>query len=173
MPRKYSYKGNTDDVIKTSCTGMRLSFKNTTQTGNAIKNMTLPEATKYLKDVCDKKRCIPFRFFNGGIGKTSQAKEFGATEGRWPEKSCKLVLSLLQNAKSNAENKGVETADLVVKHVQVNCGFRFRRRMYRAHGRITPRTGASCHVEIVLVPRSAAEEAASARLKGKPMELVA
>ena len=38
----------------------------------AIKNMSLEKAKKYLEDVMDKKRAIPFRRFCGGVGRTAQ-----------------------------------------------------------------------------------------------------
>lgn len=171
MPKKYNYDiTDVENTVKVSCSEMRLSFKNTTQTVNAIRNMTLPKAIQYMKDVMDRKRCVPFRFSNHGVGKCAQAKEWGITQGRWPEKSCKLVLGLLKNAESNAEGKGIDPSTLVVKHSQANSGRQFRRRMYRAHGRINPRNGTTCHVEIVLKVKSIIEEEA---IEGtKKMELV-
>merc|ERR1712127_25348 len=53
--------------------------------------------------VLAKKEAIPFRFFNGCIGRSAQAKMTGATQCRWPTKSCQFLLHLLKNAESNAE----------------------------------------------------------------------
>jgi len=69
----------------------------------AIKGMRLSKAFQYLGDVLEHKQCIPFRRFNGGVGRTAQAKAFGVTQGRWPEKSVRFITDLLKNAKSNAE----------------------------------------------------------------------
>eukprot|EP00966_Prymnesium_polylepis_P033478 778392-Prymnesium_polylepis.1 len=65
--------------------------------------MTLKKAKKYLEDVVAKKQAVPFRFFNGCIGRHAQAKMTGATQCRWPVKSCQFLLHLLKNAESNAE----------------------------------------------------------------------
>ena len=65
-----------------------------------------------------------------------QAKQFKATQGRWPKKSCEFLLQLLKNAESNAEFKGLDTDRLVIEHIQVNAAAKMRRRTYRAHGRI-------------------------------------
>lgn len=67
--------------------------------------MQLDKAKSYLEDVLAYKRCIPFRRFCGGVGRTSQAKVEGSTtgQGRWPRKSVEAVLNLLKNAESNAE----------------------------------------------------------------------
>jgi large subunit ribosomal protein L17e len=64
--------------------------------------MTIKTAQKYLNQVLEHKRCIPFRRFKGATGRTGQAKEFGLVQGRWPEKSVKIVLNLLANLEANA-----------------------------------------------------------------------
>ena len=98
--------------------------------------MTLQDAEAYLNAVLEHKRCVPFTKYEGSTGRTGQAKEFGMTKGRWPEKSVKIILSLLQNAKSNAEAKRLDVENVIVKNVQVNQAQKGRRRTYRAHGRI-------------------------------------
>ncbi|KAG1221543.1 hypothetical protein G6F68_020896 [Rhizopus microsporus] len=70
--------------------------------------MKLSKAYAYINNVKEHKQCIPFRKFNGGVGRTAQAKEFGTTQGRWPVKSVKFILDLLKNAESNAEVKREE-----------------------------------------------------------------
>ena len=43
--------------------------------------MPLRRAQRYLKAVIEKKECVPFRRFNGGVGRCAQAKQFGTTQG--------------------------------------------------------------------------------------------
>lgn len=43
--------------------------------------MKLKKAYEYLAAVQAHKRCIPFRVFNGGVGRTGQANEFGTSQG--------------------------------------------------------------------------------------------
>merc|ERR1712076_181489 len=99
--------------------------------------MNLRKAQKYLKDVVEHKRCVSFIRFNRGVGRCAQAKQhtsapgMAASQGRWPEKSCKYLLELLRNAESNAAPKN-------------------RRRTYRAHGRINPFMSHPCHIEMIL-----------------------
>merc|ERR1712179_330465 len=108
------------------------------------------------KNVCDKTECIPFRRYNGGIGRCAQAKNFGATQGRWPKKSAEFLLQLLKNAESNAEYKGLDTDHLVIEHIQVNRAPKMRRGTYRAHGRINPYMSSPCHIEVILAEREQA-----------------
>ncbi|EAN33004.1 ribosomal protein L22 [Theileria parva strain Muguga] len=130
---------------------LRVHFKNTYETATAIKGMLVKDAKRYLNDVIERKRCVPFRKFRGGVGRCAQAKAFKHTQGRWPEKSCKFLLDLLKNLESNAEVKGLEQSKLRLEHVQVNRAPVGRRRSYRAHGRIIPFLSHPCHVELIAV----------------------
>lgn len=84
---------------------LRVSFKNMRETCLMLKGMKLAAAQQYLKDVLAMKRCVVFRRFCGGIGRTAQAKNEGSSngQGRWPKKCAEALLGLLENAKSNAE----------------------------------------------------------------------
>lgn len=135
---------------------LRVHFKNTHETVQAIrfdkkgKPMKLSAAKRYLEDVLERKRCVPFRKFTGCCGRTAQAKEFKHTQGRWPVKSCKFILDLLKNAESNAEMKNLDVDNLVIEHIQVNRAPKGRRRTHRAHGRINPYMSQPCHIEVIL-----------------------
>lgn len=43
--------------------------------------LKLTKAYTYLGDVADHMQVVPFRRFNGGVGRASQAKQFKATQG--------------------------------------------------------------------------------------------
>ena len=98
--------------------------------------MSLGDARAYLEAVLEHKRCVPFTRYEGSTGRTGQAQEFGLTKGRWPEKSVRIVLALLKNAASNAENKRLNVENCFVANAEVNQAQKGRRRTYRAHGRI-------------------------------------
>ena len=115
--------------------------------------MHVRRATAYLKNVMQKKEIVPFRRYNGGIGRHAQAKAHKATQGRWPKKSADFLLQLLKNAQSNAEYKGLDVDHLVIEHIQVNRAPKMRRRTYRAHGRINPYMSSPCHIEVILAER--------------------
>merc|ERR1711944_228408 len=130
---------NTTKSAKARGSNLRVHFKNTRETAQAIKKMPLHRATAYLKNVLNKSEIIPFRRFMGGIGRHAQAKVHGTSQGRWPKKSCEFLLDLLKNAESNAEYKGLDPDHLVIEHIQVNRAPKMRRRTYRAHGHINPK----------------------------------
>ncbi|OAX42848.1 60S ribosomal protein L17/L23 [Rhizopogon vinicolor AM-OR11-026] len=129
---------------------LRTHFKNMREVAAALTGLKLTKAYTYLSDVSDHKQIIPFRRFAGGVGRASQAKQFKATQGRWPEKSVKFITRLLKNAESNADAKSLELEDLYIKNIGVQQAPKTRRRTYRAHGRINPYQGHPCHVEVIL-----------------------
>merc|ERR1711908_32305 len=135
------------------------------------------KAKHYLEDVLEHKRVIVFRRFCGGVGRTAQAKNEGSTngQGRWPKKTVKVLLDLLRNAESNAENKGLDMDSLFVSHIQVNQAQKGRRRTYRAHGRINAYMSSPCHVELTLSEKEApvAKAApAAAKLTKKQLAMI-
>merc|ERR1711885_112532 len=150
---RYSVEAeNAAKSCKTKGSDLRVHFKITRESAQAIKGMHLNKAVAYLKAAIAKERCIPFNRFSGSIGRTAQTKEFKSptSKGRWPEKSCRILLGMLKNAESNAEVKGLDVDALVIDHIQVNAAAKQRRRTYRAHGRINPYMASPCHVEIML-----------------------
>ncbi|XP_070543026.1 large ribosomal subunit protein uL22-like [Ptychodera flava] len=172
------YSQDPDNATK-SCkargSNLRVHFKNTRETAQAIKKMHLRKATRYLKDVIAKKQIVPFRRYNGGVGRKAQVKAWNWTQGRWPKKSAEFLLQLLKNAESNAEFKGLDTDSLVIDHIQVNRAAKMRRRTYRAHGRINPYMSSPCHIEVILsereqyVPRPEEEEKQKKKVSKKKL----
>ncbi|KAG9511090.1 60S ribosomal protein L17, partial [Fragariocoptes setiger] len=132
---------------------LRVHFKNTRETAQAIKGMPLRRAQAFLKNVMAKKEIVPFRRFNGGVGRKAQCKAHKCTQGRWPSKSAEFLLHLLRNAESNADFKGLDVDRLVIEHIQVNRAPKMRRRTYRAHGRINPYMSSPSHIEVILTER--------------------
>merc|ERR1712014_4521 len=147
---------NATKAAKARGSNLRVHFKNTRETAQAIKSMPLHRASKYLKNVIAHKEIVPFRRFMGGVGRHAQAKVHGTAQGRWPLKSAEFLLQLLKNAESNAEYKGLDPDHLVIEHIQVNRAPKMRRRSYRAHGRINPYMSSPCHIEVCLVEKEQA-----------------
>ncbi|KAI9814255.1 MAG: 60S ribosomal protein L17 [Pycnora praestabilis] len=129
---------------------LRVSFKNTRETAQAINGWKLQRAVTYLENVIGHKEAVPMRRYAGSTGRSAQGKQFGVSRARWPVKSAEFLLGLLHNAEANADTKGLDTGNLIVKHIQVNQAPKQRRRTYRAHGRINPYMSNPCHIEMIL-----------------------
>ena len=130
---------------------LRVHFKNTRETAQAIKGMSLKGAQRYLNDVIAHRDIIPFRRV-ASAGRKAMGKKYknAGGQGRFPEKSCRFILDLLQNAESNAETQHLDVDTLKITHIQVNQAPKLRRRTYRAHGRINAYMSSPCHVELIL-----------------------
>ena len=79
------YAQDPDDRTKVAMargSNLRVHFKNCRETAKAIHGMSLVKAKSYLEDVKEHKRCIVFRRFCGGVGRTALAKNEGSTNGQ-------------------------------------------------------------------------------------------
>merc|ERR1712061_505624 len=170
MGRYAAEPDNATKAAKAKGSNLRVHFKNTRETAQAIKKMPLHRATAYLKNVVEQKEIIPFRRFMGGVGRHAQAKVHGTSQGRWPKKSAEFLLHLLKNAESNAEYKGLDADHLVIDHIRVNRAPHMRRRTYRAHGRINPYMSSPCHIEVVLVEKEQAFDKAASEPEQKKLK---
>ncbi|EPQ54435.1 ribosomal protein L22 [Gloeophyllum trabeum ATCC 11539] len=148
---------------------LRTHFKNMREVAAALTGLKLTKAYAYLGDVKEHKQVIPFRRFSGGVGRTGQAKQFKATQGRWPEKSVRFILRLLKNAESNADAKSLDVEDLYIKNIVVQQAPKTRRRTYRAHGRINPYLGHPCHIEVILTAKDEEVERAKDKEVASPL----
>ncbi|PVH95832.1 ribosomal protein L22 [Periconia macrospinosa] len=150
---------------------LRTSFKNTRETAQAINGWKLERALTYLGNVLEHKEAVPMRRYAGSTGRTAQGKAFGVSKARWPVKSAEFLLGLLKNAEANADTKGLDTSNLIVKHIQVNQAPKQRRRTYRAHGRINPYMSNPCHIELILTEApetvAKADDSVGARLNSR------
>ncbi|KAE9974064.1 hypothetical protein EG328_004059, partial [Venturia inaequalis] len=79
-------------------------------------------------------RRVPSRSPQECRGQSSPPSSFSVSSRTpKPVKSAEFLLGLLKNAEANADTKGLDTSNLIVKHIQVNQAPKQRRRTYRAH----------------------------------------
>nr|XP_014960009.2 LOW QUALITY PROTEIN: uncharacterized protein LOC105605134 [Ovis aries] len=168
---------NPTKSCKSRGSNLRVHFKNTRETAQAIKGMHIQKATKYLKDGTLKKQRVPFGHYKGGVGRCTQAKH--RTQGRWPKKSAEFILRMLKNAESNAGLKGLDVDSLVIEHIQVNKAPKRWCSTNRAHGRVNPSMSSPCHIDMILmekeqiVPKPEEEVAQKKKISQKKQKLMA
>ena len=120
---KYSYDADSATESSKACgSSLRAHFKHCREVCDNIKGMKLAKAKAFLEDVLQFKQAVAFTKFTGGCGRHAQGKLRNAagSKCRWPQKATKIVLDLLKNAEANAEMKGLDVDELVVKHSQAN-----------------------------------------------------
>lgn len=130
---------------------LRVSPKKTREVCRAIKGMSLQHAKKYLENVIKLKEPVPFARYNKLTPHRHGMQKWKIPQGRFPEKSARMVYEVLSNAESNAEYKGLDTEKLKIIHTNCLRGRKVRRYIERAHGRSSPYFKTLSHIEIVLM----------------------
>jgi len=168
---KYSSKpANDTKTAMCRVDDLRSHYKNIYNVARACRGMNVLKAIAYMENVLEHKAIVPFRRYTGGPGRKAMCKQFNHHNGRFPEKSCKNVINLLKNLKSNAEAKDLDADKCQITHVCVQRAVSGRRRTYRAHGRISPYLSSNAHVEFICTEQSGPvqrEDKAAVRLTKK------
>jgi len=115
---------------------MPISTKQVIEISNFIRGKTVKRSKVLLQGVVDKKVAVPFKRFNMDTGH----RRGRIAAGRFPQKSAKHVLQLLNTLEANASNKGLDGDALYIKAIIPNRASRpqhfgrfLRRRMKRTH----------------------------------------
>jgi len=131
----YSSKIKGEHVAKAVGMDVPISTKQAIEICNFIRDKSLQKAKSILREVIEKKRAVPFRRFNKDVGHKT-----GIGPGRYPEKSSKEILRIVESAEANAQFKGLATNSLVIRHLCVHkasqpwhFGRKRRRQMKRSH----------------------------------------
>lgn len=130
---------------------LSISTKQAVEICSMIRNKQLQKAKEALGRVIDLKEAVPYKRFKKNIGH----KRGNIAAGRYPIKSSKAILVLLKSVEANAQEKGLSTASLYIKHISANRAARPWH--YGRHNRIKMKR---THVEIVVEERKGKEEKA-------------
>ena len=141
----YSMKMDPEKTAKSIGFEMPISLKDSVVVCDSLRGQMLDDATKYLKEVIDKKRAVPYKRFNSSI---SHRK--GGFIGRYPVKVAKHILEVLVNVESNAEHKDLDTENLRIKHIAAQKGRTIKRSRPRAHGRSSAINRDRVNIEIIV-----------------------
>jgi len=135
---------------------LQISTKQSIEVCNSIRKMPLEKAKTLLKEVMALKKPIPFKRY------TSMGHRKGKlAAGRYPLKTSKEILSLLESAEANAQYKGLSTANLIIKSIIANkAGNQWR------YGRQRRRRMKRTNIDIIL------EERAITKSESKPKQKV-
>ncbi len=146
----YQETCNEAATAKAMAKNKNVSLKYSTEICREIRGRPLVKAEKFLNEVSEKRAFLPLKRYNKKVAHRKGSSVSGVKSGRYPVKTCKAFLELLQNAKANAESKGLDEEKLLVRHCFASCGF--RRYKMQPKGRIAGkrRRQKSTHLEIIL-----------------------
>lgn len=146
---RFKYAFQNYDVTKHVRSSLRekdISHKHAREVAVAIKGLSIERARDYLQAVIIKERAIAYRRFNNQVGHRTDP---GMMSGRYPQKTVKEFIKVLDNLESNAEYKGMDLDRLKIVNATVHKGVIVKRFIPRAMGRATPRNNTLTHVELV------------------------
>ncbi len=155
MSPEFGYGVTGLDVDKTAKAAgryLRCSPKLAREVCNAIKGMLLENAKEYLNKVILKKQAVPFKRHNKHQAHRKGLHKYKWPAGRYPVKAAYLILTILENAESNAEYKGLDIDRIRIKHAAAMNGPIQNKSKFipRAFHRSTPYYKHLTHVQIVL-----------------------
>jgi large subunit ribosomal protein L22 len=138
-------------TAKAKAANANVSLKYAVEICNQVKGKTIEWTEAFLKDIEQHKRFLPLKRYNKRTAHRKGDSVHGEKAGRYPEKTVRVFLKLLGNAKANADYKGLDEEKLVVKHAFASQGF--ARRGLQARGKMggKVRKKKSAHLEIVLM----------------------
>jgi large subunit ribosomal protein L22 len=146
---RFSYAFQNYDAtrhVRSSLREKDISHKHAREVAVAIKGLTIEKARDYLLAVVSKERAVAFRRFKNQVGHKADP---GMMSGRYPQKTAKEFIKVLDNLESNAEYKGMDLDRLKIINATVHKGVTVKRFIPRAMGRATPKNNVLTHVELV------------------------
>jgi len=149
MGKNYSFSSySKDNMARAVGKSLPISFKQSIEICNFIRNKDVVYAKNVLNKVIGKKAAIPFRRFNDNIG---HKKRIAA--GRYPGKASKEILGLISLVEANAQFKGMNSSNLVIAHINANKGATVMH-----YGRKRSRKAKRTNIEIVVKERAGKKE---------------
>ena len=146
---RYNYAFQDYDAtrhVRSSIREKGMSHKHAREVAVSLKGLSIEKARDYLQAVISKKRAVRFGRYKNQVGHKSDP---GMMAGRYPQKTAKEFIKVLDNLESNAEYKGMDLDRLRIVNATVHKGVVVKRFIPRAMGRATPKNNVLTHVELV------------------------
>ena len=132
--------------VRASLREKGISHKHAREVAVSIRGLSIETARDFLQAVINKERAVAFRRYKNQVGHKADP---GMMSGRYPQKTAKEFIKVLDNLESNAEYKGMDLDRLKVINATVHKGVTVKRFIPRAMGRATPKNNVLTHVELV------------------------
>ncbi len=132
--------------VRASLREKDISHKHAREVAVAIKGLSIEKARDFLQAVINKERAVAFRRFKNQVGHRSDP---GMMSGRYPQKTAKEFIKVLDNLESNAEYKGMDLDRLKIINATVHKGVTIKRFTPRDMGRATAKNDVLTHVELI------------------------
>ena len=132
--------------VRASVREKDMSHKHAREVAVAIKGLSMEKARDYLQAVINMDRAVAFRRYKNQVGHKADP---GMMAGRYPQKTAKEFIRVLDNLEANAQFKGMDMDRIKIINATVHKGVTVKRFIPRAMGRATPKNNSLTHVELV------------------------
>ena len=94
---------------------LAISTKHSVEISRYLRYKNTSFAKTFLEDVIELNKAVPFKRFTKDMGHKA-----GMSAGRFPEKAAREFLQLIKSVEANAQNKGLDTANLKIVKLLAN-----------------------------------------------------
>ena len=123
-----------EHIASAKSTNLPISTKHSIELSHYLRYTQTSFAKRFLEEVLEMKQAVPFTRFNRDMGHKP-----GMAAGRFPLKAAGQFLRLIKAVESNAQQRGLDTANLKITKILANraaepfTGGRLRRSTKRTH----------------------------------------
>jgi len=110
--KSMSYSKKESNIAIVNGKNLPISRKVAREIGVFIKGKTIEAAISDLEKVIDGKLAVPYKRFN----KDASHRRGNMMSGRFPKRTSEEIIKLLNSLRTNAENKGLNTAGMRIIH---------------------------------------------------------
>ncbi len=141
----YTMDPDPENTAKAYGKEIQISPKKSYEVCNLIRGKDVDEAIDILDDVIEKKRAVPYRRYNKRV-----AHNKGVGPGGYPVKAASKIKEFIEQAKSNAEEKGLDSENMKIIGLAAHRASPVKGNRPRAQGRSTPFDRKRTNLEIIL-----------------------
>jgi len=138
---KYSYQGTRENIAKAKKTSEAVSPKKTMETCRAIRGMKVDKAIKYLEEVIEGEKHVPYTKH-----RKKMPHQKKGSPGGYPKKSAEKVKETIKSALNNAENQGLDTENMKIVHSAAHKTISIR----KPPGKLRNKSTKLTNIEIIL-----------------------
>ncbi len=143
----YSARSDPGEGVKASGRDLRISPKAAREICESIRHNRLDEARRFLQDVIDMKRAVPYRRHKKEVPHKAGLDKWYA--GRYPVKAAREILKVLDSLEANCEDLGFDVERVKLVHVCAQRARVLKRFVPRAFGRSSPNHEHLTHIELL------------------------
>ena len=141
----YTATADPDTSAKAIGKEMPISPKFTREICGMVRGMKVNKAIDTLEGVIALETPVPLKRYNKRV-----SHKQGVGPGRYPKKAAAAVLGVIKSAVANAEYKGLNTDDMVIRTITASRGRVTPGHMARAHGRATEWNQDTVNLEVII-----------------------